>query len=153
PRGHDPGLLPDRARDARRSAGGRFLHGRDDRDGRGKRPAAAGGGLTMAERTFQVDVVTPVRTVYSHAVTYIKAMAWDGYIGILANHAPLLEQLGAGELRLREPDGKEVVFAIGGGFMEVGPRRTVILADSAERQPEIDVERARSARQRALDRL
>jgi len=106
----------------------------------------------MAEHTFHVDVVTPERTVYSGLVTYVNVKAWDGYIGILANHAPLLEQLGAGELRLNEPNGHKVVFAIGGGFMEVSKERTVVLADSVERPEEIDVERARQSRERALAR-
>ena len=103
--------------------------------------------------SFQVDVVTPARTVYSGQVIAINAMAWDGYIGILAGHAPLLEQLGTGEMRLTEPDGTEVLFAISGGFMEVGPDRTIILADSAERPADIDVTRARSARDRADARV
>ncbi|MBW3625843.1 MAG: F0F1 ATP synthase subunit epsilon, partial [Armatimonadetes bacterium] len=58
-----------------------------------------------------------------------------------------------GELRLTEPDGTEALFAISGGFMEVGPERTIILADSAERPAEIDVERARTARERADARV
>lgn len=103
--------------------------------------------------TFQVDVVTPARTIYSGQVVAINTMAWDGNIGILANHAPLLEQLGTGELRLTEPDGQEVTFAISGGFMEVGPDRTIILADSAESPSEIDVERARTSRERAEARM
>ena len=103
--------------------------------------------------TFQVDVVTPARTVYSGPVVAINAMAWNGYIGILANHAPLLEQLGVGELRLTEPDGRDVVFAMSGGFMEVRPDRTIILADSAEQPTEIDVERARTSRERADARM
>jgi F-type H+-transporting ATPase subunit epsilon len=101
------------------------------------------------DHTFQVDVVTPARTVYSDRVVAINVMAWDGYVGVLANHAPLLEQLGTGELRLTEANGGEVTFAISGGFMEVGPDRTIILADAAERPAEIDVERARAAQERA----
>lgn len=102
--------------------------------------------------SFHVDVVTPARTVYSGEVIAINVKAWDGYVGVLAHHAPLMEQLGTGELRLTEPSGTDVVFAIGGGFMEVGPERTIILADSAERPAEIDVERARSAYDRASAR-
>jgi F-type H+-transporting ATPase subunit epsilon len=107
----------------------------------------------MADPTFLVNVVTPERTVYSNPVTQLNVMAWDGYLGVLANHAPMLEQLGIGELRMTEPNGREIVFAISGGFMEVGPQRTIVLADSAERPTEIDVARAEASRQRAQDRI
>ncbi len=107
----------------------------------------------LSNKTFQVDVVTPARSIYSNRVTYLNVKAWDGYIGILALHAPLLEQLGIGELRLTEPDGAEVVFGVSGGFMEVGPEKTVVLADAAERISDIDVERARAALERAQARL
>ena len=107
----------------------------------------------MADKTFQVDVVTPARTVYSGRVTYLLVTAWDGLVGVLANHAPLVEQLGVGELRLTEPDGRQTVFAISGGFMEVGKDKTIVLADAAELPSEIDLERARSSRERAQARL
>jgi F-type H+-transporting ATPase subunit epsilon len=107
----------------------------------------------ISNRQFQVDVVTPVRTIYSNRVVAIQVKAWDGYLGVLANHALLLEQLGYGELRLTEPDGRKVIFAIGGGFMEVTKEKTVILADAAERPEEIDLARAEAARERAQLRV
>jgi F-type H+-transporting ATPase subunit epsilon len=69
-------------------------------------------------------------------------------MGILPNHSPLLTTLGYGEVIVREGD-REEYFAIGGGFAEVQPDKVVVLADSAERAGEIDVDRAEQARARA----
>jgi F-type H+-transporting ATPase subunit epsilon len=73
-------------------------------------------------------------------------------LGILPNHAPLITQLAIGELRTRAGE-EEYAFAVHGGFMHVLPDRVVVLADLAEREDEIDVERAEEARQRALEML
>jgi len=69
-------------------------------------------------------------------------------LGILPKHAPLMTALDVGELRFKRGDEEES-FAIGGGFMEVLPDRVIVLADTAERAEEIDLERAEAARQRA----
>ncbi|NPV06660.1 MAG: F0F1 ATP synthase subunit epsilon [Anaerolineae bacterium] len=100
-----------------------------------------------------LEIVTAERLVYSGPVTLVSAPGQDGRLGILPGHAPLLAALRPGELRLRPREGEEISLAIGGGFLEVSDNRVVILARSAERAAEIDVERARQARERALQRL
>jgi F-type H+-transporting ATPase subunit epsilon len=70
----------------------------------------------------------------------------------LPHHAPLLTALTYGELRVKRGDAEES-FAVGGGFIEVRPDRVTVLADSAERAEEIDLERAEAARRRAEERL
>ena len=96
-------------------------------------------------RTFQLDVVTPDRTVMSEPVISLVAPGVEGYLGVLAGHAPLVTELETGALTYRQPDGEERTIAVAGGFMEVGRERTTVLADTAERVEEIDVERARRA--------
>ena len=103
--------------------------------------------------SFQLDIVTPERTVYSAEVESLVVMAHDGYLGVRTGHAPMLARLGIGQIRITEPGGSEVRLACGGGFMEVEPLRTVILADSVERPDEIDVARAEAALERARARL
>lgn len=104
-------------------------------------------------RTFYIEIITPERTVYQGEVESLVVKAYEGYLGVLAGHAPLLAQLAIGEIRIREPHQREILFATGGGFLEVANDRVIILADSAERPEEIDVERARRALDRARARL
>jgi F-type H+-transporting ATPase subunit epsilon len=102
-------------------------------------------------RTFQLDVVTPDRTVLSEQVVSLIAPGVEGYLGVLAGHAPLVTELETGAVTYRTPEGDEKKLAVSGGFLEVGRDRTTILADTAERVDEIDLERARRALERARE--
>jgi F-type H+-transporting ATPase subunit epsilon len=101
---------------------------------------------------LKLDIVTVERLVYSEDVDMVIAPGTDGEMAILPRHAPLLTSLTYGELRVRRGDD-ENSFAISGGYMEVQPDRVTVLADTAERAEEIDLERAEAARRRAEDRL
>jgi F-type H+-transporting ATPase subunit epsilon len=101
---------------------------------------------------LKLDIVTVERLVYSQDVDMVIAPGISGEMGILPRHAPLLTALTYGELRVRRGDD-ESSFAISGGFMEVQPDRVTVLADTAERADEIDLERAEAARRRAEERL
>ncbi|MBD3337346.1 MAG: F0F1 ATP synthase subunit epsilon [Candidatus Eisenbacteria bacterium] len=103
--------------------------------------------------TFQLSLQTPRKVVLDQPVVSLTAPGGLGYLGILAHHAPLITNLVPGKLTLRDPAGGEQVFAVSGGFMEVSENRATILADTVERPEEIDVERARAARDRAQNRL
>lgn len=101
---------------------------------------------------LKLDIVTVERQVYSQDVDMVIAPGIEGQLGILPRHAPLLAALTYGELRVKR-GAEEESFAIGGGFMEVQPDRVIVLADTAERAEEIDLERAEAARRRAEERL
>lgn len=101
---------------------------------------------------LRLDIVTAERMVYSEDVDMVVAPGVEGQLGILPSHAPLLTALTYGELRAKRGD-EEDSFAIGGGFMEVQPDHVTVLADTAERAEEIDLERAEAARRRAEERL
>ena len=101
---------------------------------------------------IRLDIVTVERMVYSDSVDMVVAPGFEGQLGILPHHTPLMTTLLPGELRIKK-GGEEVLLAISGGFLEVRPDRVVVLADSAERADEIDVERAEAARKRARERL
>jgi len=97
---------------------------------------------------IKLEIVTAERQVYSGDVEFVSAPGVMGTLGILPKHSPLLTALEAGELRFKKGDEEES-FAISGGFMEVRPDQVIVLADTAERAEEIDLERAEAARQRA----
>jgi len=83
----------------------------------------------------------------------VTAPGWEGSFGVMALHAPMVVALRTGVVTIKLADGEEVRIATTGGFFEVADNRAVILCDVAELDREIDVERARRALQRALERL
>lgn len=93
-------------------------------------------------KTFKVEIVTPEETALSADATALQAPAWEGYLGVLAGHAPLLAALTPGVLTVRDEAGKARHFAIRGGFMEVSPARVVVLADAIERAEDVDAKAA-----------
>lgn len=103
-------------------------------------------------RTFKVDIVTPDGRVFDGEAESLRVPADEGELGVLAGHAPLLCTLRPGAALLRV-GGEVRVFAVGGGFMEVGGGRAVVLADSAEAAAGIERARAEEAVSRARERL
>jgi F-type H+-transporting ATPase subunit epsilon len=97
---------------------------------------------------LQLEIVTPERLAYSGEVDMVLVPGVDGELGILPHHAPLVSLLGLGELRLRRGQDEES-FAIVGGFLQVRPDKVVVMAETADLDSEIDLERAREARREA----
>ena len=102
--------------------------------------------------TFEIEIVTPERVVERDVVTELQLPTKNGYIGVLAGHAPLITELGIGEISYKA-DGQTYKIAVAWGFAEVLPNKTTILAEVAERAEDIDVARAQKAKQRAEERL
>ena len=101
---------------------------------------------------IRLEIVTAERQVYSEDVDVIVAPGIDGELGILPRHAPLLTVLKPGEIMVRK-EGEESTIAVSGGFLEVLGEKVTILADTAERAEEIDLERAEEALERAQERV
>lgn len=102
---------------------------------------------------FHLEVVTQDHTVYSGEVASLVAPGAEGYLGVLAHHAPMVVALQPGELRFTGPEGVEQIYAVSGGFLQVSANQAIVLADTAELPAEIDIERARAAVARAEQRL
>lgn len=102
--------------------------------------------------TFQLEIVTPEKKVVDTAAEEVQIPGKNGYLGVLPGHAPLIAELSVGEITYRE-NSIEQKLAVAWGFAEVLPSKVTILAETAERPSEIDVERARKAKQRAEQRL
>jgi len=98
--------------------------------------------------TFQLEIVTPEKKVVDTAASEVQIPGKNGYLGILPGHAPLITELAVGEITFRA-GAQEQRLAVAWGFAEVLPDRVTILAETAERPAEIDVERARKAKERA----
>ncbi len=103
--------------------------------------------------TIRLEIVTAERQVYSEEVQSVLAPGMEGELGILPHHAPLLTLLKPGEVRVVKADGQEDYLAVSGGFMEVLGNKVTILADTAERSEEIDIQRAEEALKRAQERI
>lgn len=90
--------------------------------------------------------------VYSEEVSVLVAPGISGELAVLPHHAPLLTVLKPGEIRVVR-EGDESFMAVSGGFMEVMGDKVTILADTAERVEEIDLERAEEALRQAQERI
>jgi len=103
-------------------------------------------------KTIHVSVVTPDGPVYESDVEMVSTKAQSGELGILPGHIPMVAPLKIGAVRLKN-GGQTDFVAVSGGFIEVRPDNVSILAQSAEKADDIDVERAKKAKERAEQRL
>jgi F-type H+-transporting ATPase subunit epsilon len=106
----------------------------------------------MAENIF-LEVVTPSKAVVSEEAQIVVAPGSEGEFGVLKGHTTFLTSLKIGTLRYKDASGQEKLVFINGGFAEALPNKVTILADSAERKEDIDIERAKQAKERAEKRL
>jgi F-type H+-transporting ATPase subunit epsilon len=102
--------------------------------------------------TFQLEIVTPEKLVVKDNAEEAQIPATTGYIGVLPGHAPLITELGAGEISYRS-GGQVHRFATAWGFAEVLPDKVTVLAETVERADEIDVARAKQDLTQAEDAL
>ncbi|NLM21043.1 MAG: F0F1 ATP synthase subunit epsilon [Peptococcaceae bacterium] len=101
---------------------------------------------------FNFKVVAPDGLVLDKDVEFVLVRSEEGDLGILAHHAPLIASLKIGVVSYQE-NGVRHKIAVGGGFMEVIDNRVTILANTAETAEEIDLQRAKAAKERAEKRL
>ena len=102
---------------------------------------------------LRVQIVTAEREVFAEdAVDMVVAPGAEGVVGILPRHAPLLTTLLPGVVRIKR-GGSEQAMVVGGGFLQVARDRVLILADTAEREDEVDEARAEAARRLARETL
>ncbi len=101
---------------------------------------------------LNVEIVTPEKRVASLECDEVRAPGVQGGFGIRRGHTPFLSALEPGRLTI-VAGAAESHYAIGGGFLQVADDRVMVLADTAEAQAEIDVERARRAFQESTERL
>jgi F-type H+-transporting ATPase subunit epsilon len=106
----------------------------------------------MADGKIDLTVVTPERSIVHEQVDELQIPGAAGYFGVLPGHAPLFSELKIGEVAYRQGD-RWFFLSVAWGFVEVQSDHVRILAETAERAHEIDVDRATRAKQRAEQRI
>lgn len=106
----------------------------------------------MAEEKLLLEIVTPQGLVVSEEVEEVTASGSEGEFGVLPGHAAYITTLKIGILTAHTSAEKKFYF-ISWGYAEVGPDKVLIIADSAERAEDIDLERAIVAKERAEERM
>jgi F-type H+-transporting ATPase subunit epsilon len=106
----------------------------------------------MDSPKFTIEVVTPDGVVFSRDVVSVKIPGSEGMFGVLANHAPFVTAITIGTIEAFDGE-KNYYLATSGGFTEVLPQKTTILAETAEAADSIDLARAEASAKRARDRL
>lgn len=109
----------------------------------------------MARKTYQLSIVTPERTVYEDQVNSATLPSEGGYLGVWANHAPMVAAVVPGMLTLFEGTSEQETahYAVGGGFAEVSEGKMILVVDSCELESDIDAKRAEVALERAKELL
>ena len=80
---------------------------------------------------MKLDIITPDATIYTGEVRSVTVPGIKGAFQVLNDHAPIISTLGTGNLKLVDKDGKETIFNIDGGVIEVKKNRIIVLAESA----------------------
>ena len=106
----------------------------------------------MAEHII-LEVVTPEKEVVNEPAQMVMAPGSMGEFGVLNGHTPFMTSLKTGTIRYKDESGTERYVFVSGGFAEALPEKVTVLAESAERRSDIDIERAQSAIERAEKRL
>jgi F-type H+-transporting ATPase subunit epsilon len=106
----------------------------------------------MADGLFHLEIITPDSVLVSEEIDSLEVPGTHGEFQIMAEHTPFLTALSIGALSFTK-SGTKTNLSISGGFCEVMPDKTIILAQAAEREDQIDKDRAMAAHKRAEERL
>jgi len=90
-------------------------------------------------RKISCSILTPEKFVYEGETEFAVVQAYNGEMGFLLNHAPLIAELGTGEIRLRDKDSA-MFFVVEGGIVEIRNNNLIVLAESAVPREDLDVD-------------
>lgn len=100
-------------------------------------------------KLIKFEIVTPEKVVLKETIQSLTIPTKEGIITVLPKHVPLVGILVPGVAHIKKEDGKIEIFSVSSGFIEVLRDKIVILADTAEKAEEIDIDRAEEARKKA----
>ncbi|MCI8506115.1 MAG: ATP synthase F1 subunit epsilon [Lachnospiraceae bacterium] len=106
-----------------------------------------------SEKSFELQIITPDRVFYEGSAEMVEMDTKEGAIGVYKSHVPTTCILRPGILTIHMEGGEEKQAALHGGFVEILKDSVTVLAEAAEWPGEIDVERAKQAKERAEARL
>jgi F-type H+-transporting ATPase subunit epsilon len=98
---------------------------------------------------LNVAIVSVERSVWSGQAKLVVLATVEGDLGVMPGHEPVLATLADGPIRVDPVDGDPIMFAVHGGFFSLDSNNIQILAEIAEKSDEIDLERAKAAKERA----
>ena len=107
----------------------------------------------MAVNTVHLDIVSAEEKLFSKKVRTMTVTGSEGELGILPGHVPLLTALKPGMVQVILEDGKDELFYIAGGFLEVQPDHITVLADTAVRGGDLDEQEIIAAEKRAMEAM
>jgi F-type H+-transporting ATPase subunit epsilon len=105
------------------------------------------------KKRIKFEIATPERVVLKEEIFQVTVPTEEGEITVLPKHSPLVSILKPGVLEIKKVDGEIEIMSVSGGFVEVLLNKIVVLADTAERAEEIDLDRAEEARKKAEESL
>jgi F-type H+-transporting ATPase subunit epsilon len=105
------------------------------------------------KKIIKFEIATPERVVLKEEIYQVTVPTTEGEITILPKHSPLVSILKPGVLEIKKADGSLNIVSVSGGFVEVLLNKIIILADTAERAEEIDLDRAEEAKRKAEESL
>lgn len=100
-----------------------------------------------------VEIVAPHGRVFQGEASGVQAPGVEGSFEVRYNHAPMIAAFEVGSLAVTTPAGEHIAFATSGGFLEVLNNTVTVLAETAEPGSQIELDRAKAAEERALERL
>ncbi len=106
----------------------------------------------MANKTFQLDIITPNGSRMIGQVDYLRAPSIDGLFGVMANHIPSIIAISPGEIKIAI-NGKETLYATSGGYADIKKEGVMLVLETAESGDEIDIRRAEKSIERATQYL
>lgn len=106
-----------------------------------------------SNQLMELEIVSPVKSVYKGLVKYVTAPGTLGEFQILFNHAAMVSSLQVGIMKIEDETGNKKEFSTSGGILEVKNNKISVLADTIESKDEIDLERAKKSLERGEKRL
>ena len=106
----------------------------------------------MADPQITLEIITPDGIIFNDEVDEVILPTSDGQITILPHHIPLYAKLSEGEMHIKTK-GKEVLYALLGGILDIGKNKISILSDYAVHADSIQIARAEEAKKRAEEAI
>jgi F-type H+-transporting ATPase subunit epsilon len=79
---------------------------------------------------MRIEIVTPDKKIFEGEIKSVRVPGKKGSFQVLKDHAPIVSTLDSGQVIMVSPEGKETIFEIGGGVIEVKSNKIILLADS-----------------------